>query len=390
MKKIISMVLCAVLCLLALAGCAEQDIGAYLPNYDDYRTEEKKLITLNLYIICDYIPEDKSSLNTVKQNFTARTEDEFKTAVNIVYVSADDYLDTIKDATNENADTRADIVLINSKEMMDYLTDSKRNLLVDLTEFYEGKTFGKLNAKISTPILDASKIGDKYYCVPNNHILGDYNGNNVIGDSGFEYLVIDGAVAREYHYASLNKLNSYTSVEEFMADGELGAVLEAAGKLNYNAQTGDIECTCAGENKCVEIKEGGIADKALFESQDKHCNIIKYPEVTAEQVFTSAFGITKWVADKARAMEIIYAINTNSVYRNMLQYGVENVHYTVDKDTGIVTRNMPDGPNQSKNVYLMNILYTGDLFAAAYCDEIGWTKTVADNGAKQNNPDKWD
>jgi hypothetical protein len=32
----------------------------------------------------------------------------------------------------------------------------------------------------------------------------------------------------------------------------------------------------------------------------------------------------------------------------------------------------------------MNLIYTGNVFTASYSSEIGWTKTVAENGKIQN------
>ena len=74
-------------------------------------------------------------------------------------------------------------------------------------------------------------------------------------------------------------------------------------------------------------------------------------------------------------MEILYTINADKTVRNLLQYGVENTHYTLTDDNYIV-------PTEN-NSYNMNLLYTGDMFNAYYCEK--WTKDMAVNGDKQNS-----
>ena len=36
------------------------------------------------------------------------------------------------------------------------------------------------------------------------------------------------------------------------------------------------------------------------------------------------------------------------------------------------------------NAYRMKLEYTGNVFIASYCDEIGWTAEASQNAAKQN------
>ena len=78
-----------------------------------------------------------------------------------------------------------------------------------------------------------------------------------------------------------------------------------------------------------------------------------------------------------RAMKIIYAINMDSGLRDLLQYGVEDINYkVVDGDVVRI--------KSSTTTYSMNLLYTGNVFAASYSSEIGWTEAVAENGKLQN------
>ena len=89
--------------------------------------------------------------------------------------------------------------------------------------------------------------------------------------------------------------------------------------------------------------------------------------MTKEEVYSSAFGILAGTENKDRAMEIIYAINTDVELRNYLQYGVEYTNYTVVDDLVVPTTD-PD------SLYVMNLLYTGDVFNALYCEAEGFVK----------------
>ena len=77
-------------------------------------------------------------------------------------------------------------------------------------------------------------------------------------------------------------------------------------------------------------------------------------------------------------MQIIYAINNDSELRNFLQYGVLGANYEVVG--GNIVR-VKDG----ENTYDMNLNYTGDVFKADNCEEIGWTDASKGYGKLQNN-----
>jgi hypothetical protein len=75
-----------------------------------------------------------------------------------------------------------------------------------------------------------------------------------------------------------------------------------------------------------------------------------------------------------RNMEIITAINTNPALRNILQYGIENVNYSIDSKTGMLTR--------LNDKYLMDINKTGNVFIAH--PEEGITPEYMEMAKKQN------
>ena len=210
MKKILCAILCITLAMFALVGCAEDVIGEFLEEYD-YVPQEVEPLTLNFYIIGGE-GSSKNAQDTVNQRIATYTQDKYFTTVNVIYVSESNYKETIAEKTAEGAENRADIILINSKEMFDTLYQG--GLLTDLTEFYNSDDFGKLNVQLSADLLAASYVNvtetvdgqevttPKIFTVPNNRVVGNYT-----------YITIDKAIAREY-YISDSVLATYTSMQQ--------------------------------------------------------------------------------------------------------------------------------------------------------------------------------
>ena len=384
MKKILAMALCLVMCALALVGCADDEIGSYLPNYDGLvNNNEREAMELDFYIVVGE-GTDSNAIVTVERMINSYLETLLNTTLDIHYVTEQEYNTVVLADSKKTGDDRADIVLINSVGLFNDMMDE--HLLANLTDFYKLEKFGILNRRINEDLLKASKVVSQridlsnnpynvsyYYSVPNNRVLGQY-----------EYVVIKNDAA-EYLLYSASKLSAMTTYESTQT---LRDELVQAG---YDA------------DECVKLVSGKYEDKALYESQGYTCNIAKYPTIDVNEAFYSAFSIVADETDKSyldvkdkpasstekpktpeyyaryeRCMEVIYALNTDATFRNLLQYGVKNTNYQV-KDDGTLVR-----AGLGENAYYMNILYTGDVFLADYCEEIGWTAAAAANGNKQN------
>ncbi len=86
---------------------------------------------------------------------------------------------------------------------------------------------------------------------------------------------------------------------------------------------------------------------------------VKYPTAQSEDIYGNMFGVCSLTQDVGRSMEIITYLNTNVEFRNILQYGVANVHYRLN-DAGEVVRLA----NQNNKKYMMDIYATGNAFLA--------------------------
>lgn len=110
----------------------------------------------------------------------------------------------------------------------------------------------------------------------------------------------------------------------------------------------------ADQKFAVSVVKGG-AELAKIYGDDYYMNVLEYPRISENDVCGSMFGVSSYSVNVARAMEIITAINTNSALRNILQYGVEEVHYQLDEDGNLTRLN---------NDYMMDVAKTGNMFIA--------------------------
>ena len=255
--------------------------------------------------------------------------------------------------------------------------------------------YGLLNAKIATSLLDASKlpynvldkngnlanavdkngaatdalwIENGLFSVPNNHLID--------GTQAYTYLKIDRQACEIWLNYSVEYLRGITSIEKVDAlKAELRDVLTANGQDPDKA------------DEYVQFVRGSYATKAQIEDGEKFvANVFAAPQVTTEDAFSGAFAVLKGT-DVDRAMRIIYALNMDSDLHNLLQYGIKDTNYNLDKN-GVVSR---FGDEVEGKKYHMNLLYTGGVFKLTgnvyntlYCIEENFTAEIAAYMEEQN------
>ncbi len=348
MKKILSLIICLFMCCTMLVACADEEIGDYIDKYPEIIQTVERL-NINMYIIVD--EASANAMTSVKDRIAGHTKTTYNTVLNINYVTSDIYESTVANAIAAGGSNAPHIVLINSETMFDSLVNAEGgNKLADLTEYYASRDFGRLNSQIPTALLQSSKVNDKLYTVPNNRVIDEYR-----------YLVVNKEIAHMALHVPTTVIDSYKSIADA---ADLMNKMNAAG---YDASQYVYEINGPYEMRADLIAQGNF------------CNIIKHPTVTRASAFSSAFAIINNLNEKynTRAMQMIYAINNDLELRNLLQYGVIGANYTVENDDIIRS-------TEENNLYRMNIIYTGNVFNASFCSEIGWTKEVKDNGSEQN------
>lgn len=83
------------------------------------------------------------------------------------------------------------------------------------------------------------------------------------------------------------------------------------------------------------------------------------PKAESDDIYSGIYAISKYASEYAdRCMNILNALTTNAEYRNLFAYGVENVNYMIDEETGLVTwANV-----KPENIYEMDLSRTGNMF----------------------------
>jgi hypothetical protein len=123
----------------------------------------------------------------------------------------------------------------------------------------------------------------------------------------------------------------------------------------------------------VAVIKGDYATRFSYE-ENYYINILRHPEFTDENIFSSGFAVSTHSKNLARSMEVISALNTRAELRNILGYGIENVHYEINDDGYL---------HRLNNDYIMNLADTGNIFIAY--EEETMPKDAWKNGRLQNN-----
>ncbi len=325
----------------------------------------------------------------------------------------------------EEKKNQIDIIWIDSYDR--YLDYINREMIERLDSELSGSS-KKLNEYINNELLLWAKWPTSgTYAIPNNVIIGEYT-----------YLLVNKELAKKYSYDP-EELNSLAKCADFLADvaayepgvapilgdiyttgtyfwnvdtttGKINASnfnLLASTKTNRTHDPSvDTNVTLACNNVfknteyldqirtiqkykdanyivsessnpanyAIRMIKGNASLEAVY-GEDYALNVLEYPEVGYEEVFSNMFAVSSYTRSLSRSMQIITYLNTNSDLRNVLQYGVEGVHYIINDETGKLER--------TRNCdYFMNIESTGNVFMA-YPEE-DMDLDVWEWGKKQN------
>ncbi len=127
-----------------------------------------------------------------------------------------------------------------------------------------------------------------------------------------------------------------------------------------------------GQKAAVSFVTGDQSLKESY-SDDYYVVTVGYPKVSEEDVYGNMFAVSAYTSNLSRSMDIITYLNTDSTFRNLLQYGVQGKHYSLDSEGRLERLN---------HDYMMNIKQTGNCFIA-YPEE-GMADDVWDIAKEQN------
>ncbi len=270
----------------------------------------------------------------------------------------------------------------------------------------------KLNDYIYPTILDSTKVAGTYYGIANNMPIGgdctymvinrelaaeyglDVSGVDSVDDLKFFLTWVaenkEGVVPFEGTYNKVNATYMNMSGRDFTTDFSLVGVygsdtvadaenlfananykkeLLALAEMNYAGYFGKFDT----ENFAVSVKTGDINEMAA-DAENYEIVALESSSKPADELASNMFAVSAFTKDFNRVMEVITLLNTSEELRNLLQYGIENVNYDLDEDTGALRR--------MNNEYMMDLYKTGNVYIA-YPEE-GMPLNIWDMAKKQN------
>lgn len=320
----------------------------------------------------------------------------------------------------EPFENQIDIFLVNGINNLDYYTQfpaygvseedyeddpvaNGENVVASLDSYLTDGTADLITKYISSALLDKCKVNGELKAIPSNAITGNP-----------EYLAVNKELFDKYSY-SIDSITDLNSLQYFLTDvaqNEPGVTpLYNYGSMGFVSVTGQpsaLATIIANENVdaattstppnpitsnipfrdslAIINSYASIAGKYPVSGSDlseaetgtfaagfisaNSIDIEAYEEdyyliqtrasaVSNEQLYDNAFAVFEYSSDPARCAKIINLIQTNREFHNLLLYGVENVTYTINEDTGLVERK-PEGTDGA--VYMMDINRCGNLF----------------------------
>lgn len=194
-------------------------------------------------------------------------------------------------------------------------------------------------------------------------VFGAYYKNIEELNRGSAILGFDSLFSDPDFVADYLKLNEFRFKDYFRQDGEAET---RNGGAAVKFITGDSNIMTKNEY----VDENGVAYYPV---------VVGYPTAASEDIYGNMFGVCKYSRSVARSMQIITYLNTNADFRNLLQYGVEGVHYTVETDeNGVKTA------TRLNSDYMMDLYATGNAFLAYLDANSNMSKDIWENGKVQN------
>ncbi|MBR3893850.1 MAG: hypothetical protein IKJ35_01750 [Clostridia bacterium] len=190
------------------------------------------------------------------------------------------------------------------------------------------------------------------------------------------------------YYRKIEELNRGSAIlgfDSLFADPEFAADYLKLNEFrfkDYFRQSDDTETRDGGVAVKFITGDSSIMTKNEYvdENGDAYYPVIVgYPTATSEDIYGNMFGVCKYSKSVSRSMQIITYMNTNAYFRNLLQYGVEGVHYTVTTD-----ENGVKSATRLNSDYMMDLYATGNAFLAYIDTQSGMSKDIWESGKVQN------
>ena len=242
---------------------------------------------------------------------------------------------------------------------------------------------------LSYVVSDTNTLNDSYYPISTNVASADllisnlqYWGVNDEGKLSDAFSVLGGYYGKNDNYLDAN---TYAKIENLFANDAFVNDIKTLKEYELN---GYYDAT-AKEFAVGYYKCNAAEAEALLAEYGEEYEIltVEVPRVDEEDLYSDMFAISK-TGNLGKAYSVLELINSDETFRNILLYGVEDVHYYL-KGTNVNNKYGEEIKSVTKNPssrYHMAAEKTGNTFLAY--PETGDSYTVKEFGIAQNQEAK--
>ncbi len=166
---------------------------------------------------------------------------------------------------------------------------------------------------------------------------------------------------------NINRGDITLGFNSLFADPEYRNILLSLKKYEFDNCYGEPE---AGQKAAISFMTGDYSIKADWadstrgvytdeNGKEYYAVVVKYPQADESDIYGNMFAVTAFSKNLSESMEVITELNTNKELKNILQYGVEGTHYTIEANKDGTTKLV-----RLNNDYMMDMDVTGNCFMA--------------------------
>lgn len=299
---------------------------------------------------------EATTITTREQYTSIRTEYNEQGVLEVVY---------------PDAASPIDVVMIMGRDMYDEL-DSE-GVISSIRTLILGGDYPKFQQFVYPTYFELLQaLTSDIKAIPNNNLLGEYT-----------YVVVNKELADKYDL-DVDAVSDYDDLADFLAAVKAGESVipmktepEALGIfhmfddngiaigtycdpiLGYNTEEGTkytvqnvfeipeyqahlklmeqykssgyFVSDTGNDDFAVDVIIGNASIKAIY-GNDYYVKVVQNPFIDEEKIFDGMLAVSEYTSNITRSMEFISELTTNSELKNLFQYGVEDVHYSVNED----------------------------------------------------------
>lgn len=286
-----------------------------------------------------------------------------------------------------------DIVMVSGKDMYDYFDNSGLLMSINslITDGTSITSFQKLGQYIYPTYLNELKaVTGDVKAVPTNNLLAEYT-----------YIAVKRDIADKYSF-NIDTVNDYSDLSDFLAAvkkneavtpfadvpdalgifypfGEDSAIAtyfdpikgyskeegttfsisnlfdipQYTSHLALMSQYSDNGYFEGGQGFAVAAIKGDASVEEKY-GDEYYLKVIQNPFVTEQSIFDGMMAVSSYTSSDSRSLEIIQAFSTETELKNLLQFGISGVNYSVNADGLTIKRLNSD--------YMMDTKLTGNVY----------------------------